>query len=45
MSEVETMEKRLQAWHRWLDDSRYELNALPSQRQGTLAGLLDFVGQ
>ncbi|AMK76344.1 MULTISPECIES: type I-E CRISPR-associated protein Cas7/Cse4/CasC [Methylomonas] len=26
-------------------DSRYELNALPSQRQGTLAGLLDFVGQ
>lgn len=26
-------------------DSRYELNALPSQRQGTLVGLLDFVGQ
>lgn len=26
-------------------DSRYELNALPSQRQGTLAELLDFVGQ
>ncbi|WP_445367146.1 type I-E CRISPR-associated protein Cas7/Cse4/CasC [Methylomonas sp. BW4-1] len=26
-------------------DSRYELNALPSQRQGTLAGLLDFVAQ
>ncbi|MBD9362305.1 type I-E CRISPR-associated protein Cas7/Cse4/CasC [Methylomonas fluvii] len=26
-------------------DTRYELNALPSQRQGKLAELLDFVGQ